>query len=211
MSVMHITPNYYYSLFKILKSEVFQMTLMNVLDVGCGDRPTGDVNLDLFFYGKWNNFIIGEAHHLPFKNEAFNKVYAKNCLEHFEDPFKFFIEVKRILRKNGVLECVYHTDTRLTKKTIHNLLNLQWLSAFKWKRKLEGQDNISFGGHKWQISKKGIVELLKKTGFDKINFEAIEFSTIRMDKDRKRRKWKIFFNKYLPKWQLETRFTAIRE
>ena len=43
---------------------------MHTLDVGCGDKPKGDVNIDLFFYGKWNNFVIAEAHCLPFKNNT---------------------------------------------------------------------------------------------------------------------------------------------
>jgi len=29
-----------------------------------------------------------------------------------------------------------------------------------------------------------------------------------MDKDQKKKQWKIFLNKYLPKWQIETKFTA---
>jgi len=151
---------------------------MKILDVGCGDRPTGNVNLDLFFYGKWKNFIIGEAQHLPFKNEVFDKVYSKNCLEHLENPLEFFNEANRVLREGGILECIYPTDTMLRKKTIHNLLNLHWSSAFKWKTKLTGGEKITY------------------------------FPSIRMDTDRKKRRWKIFLNKRLPKWQIETKFEA---
>lgn len=181
---------------------------MKVLDVGCGDRPKGDVNLDLFFYGKWKNFIIAEAHHLPFKNGAFNKVYTKHCLEHLENPLKFFKESKRILKKGGTLECIYPTDTMLTKKTIHNLLNLHWSSAFKWKTKLTGRDKINYGGHKWQLPDDRVLKLLHKAGFTEINFHKIKFPSIRIDLDRKKRKWKISLNKYLPKWQIETKFVA---
>jgi len=35
---------------------------LKVLDVGCGNAPKGDVNLDLIFNGKWKNFI---NKHLP--------------------------------------------------------------------------------------------------------------------------------------------------
>jgi ubiquinone/menaquinone biosynthesis C-methylase UbiE len=181
---------------------------LKVLDVGCGDRPKGDVNLDLFFYGKWKNFIIGEAHHLPFKNEAFNKVYSKHFLEHLENPLKFFKEAKRVLKNGGTIECIYPTDTMLTKKTIHNLLNLHWTSAFKWKTKLTGRDKINYGGHKWQLHDDRVLKLLQKAGFTEVNFHKIKFPSIRMDRDRKKRKWKIFLNKYLPNWQIETKFTA---
>lgn len=181
---------------------------MDILDVGCGDRPAGDVNLDRFFYGKWKNFIIGEAHHLPFKNNVFEKAYSKHCLEHLENPLKFFKEAKRVLKKGGVLECIYPTDTMLTKKTIHNILNLRWSSAFKWKSKVTGADRINFGGHKWQLPDGRVLKLLQKAGFEKVEFERISFPTIRMSSDQKKKKWKILINMYLPRWQIETRFVA---
>ena len=181
---------------------------MKVLDVGCGDRPAGDVNLDRFFYGKWKNFIVGEAHHLPFKNNVLDKVYSKHCLEHLENPLKFFKEAKRVLKKGGILECIYPTDTMLRKKTIHNILNLQCSSAFRWKTKLTGGDKINYGGHKWQLPDERVHKLLRKAGFKKVNFHKIRFPTIRMDKDPKKRKWKIALNQCLPKWQIETKFVA---
>ncbi len=181
---------------------------MKILDVGCGDRPKGDVNVDLFFYMKCENFIVAEAHHLPFKNSVFEIVYSKHCLEHLKNPLNFFKEAKRILKNGGTLECVYPTDTMLTKKTIHNLLNLHWSSAFKWKAKLTGGDKINYGGHKWQLPNERVHKLLHKAGFKEVNFQKIKFPSIRMDTDRKKRKWKIFLNKYLPKWQIETKFMA---
>lgn len=178
------------------------------LDVGCGDVPKGDVNLDLFYYGRGSNFVMGEAHHLPFKDETFAKVYCKHCLEHLEAPLVFFGEAKRILRKGGVLECVYPTDTLLTKKTIHNLLNLHWSSAFKWRRKVTGVDRINYGGHRWQLPDGRVLRLLQKAGFRKVEFERISFPTLRMDSDQKKKKWKALVNAYLPRWQIETRFVA---
>ena len=181
---------------------------MEFLDVGCGDVPKGDVNLDLFYYGRGKNFVIGDAHHLPFKDEAFGTVYSKHCLEHLENPLFFFEEAKRILKKDGVLECIYPTDTMLTKKTIHNLLNMRWSSAFKWKRKVTGADKINYGGHKWQLHDDRVLKLLKKAGFQKVEFERISFPTIRTDSDRSEKKWKVLINAHLPKWQIETKFIA---
>jgi ubiquinone/menaquinone biosynthesis C-methylase UbiE len=182
--------------------------MMELLDVGCGDVPKGDVNLDLFYYGRGENFVFGEAHHLPFKNKSFIKVYSKHCLEHLENPLVFFMEAKRVLKKGGILECIYPTDTLLTKKTIHNLINLHWSSAFKWKTKVTGAEKINYGGHKWQLSDSGVLKLIQVAGFEKVEFEKISFPTIRMDSDRKKKKWKILIDKYLPKWQIETRFIA---
>ena len=94
------------------------------------------------------------------------------------------------------------------QKNIHNLLNFQWSSAFKWKTKLTGGEKISYGGHKWQLPDDRILKLLRKAGFTEASFHKIKFPTIRMDKDQKKKQWKIFLNKYLPKWQIETKFTA---
>jgi ubiquinone/menaquinone biosynthesis C-methylase UbiE len=181
---------------------------LKVLDVGCGNVPKGDVNLDLFFYTKCKNFIIAEAHHLPFKNSTFEQVRCKHCLEHLENPLRFFKEAKRVLKKSGTLECIYPMDSRLVKKTIHNLINLHWSSAFKWKTKLTGSDRINYGGHKWQLPNEGVLKLLQKAGFTEINFHKIKFPSIRMDRNPKNTKWKIFLNKYLPKWHIETKFVA---
>jgi ubiquinone/menaquinone biosynthesis C-methylase UbiE len=182
--------------------------IVEILDVGCGDRPKGDVNLDLFRYGKWKNLVIAEAQHLPFRDKVFIKVHSKHCLEHLENPLAFFREARRVLKKDGVLECIYPTDTMLTKKTIHNLLNLRWISAFKWKQKLMGVEKINYGGHKWQLPDDVVSKLLKKAAFTDMEFQKIVFPTIRMDLDRKKNKWKISFNRYLPKWQIETKFVA---
>jgi len=181
---------------------------MKILDVGCGNNPTGDVNLDLFCYGKCENFVVAEAHSLPFRNNTFNKIYSKHCLEHLENPLQFFKEAKRVLKNGGLLECIYPTDTMLTKKTIHNLLNLRWSSAFKWKSKLTGAGNINCGGHRWQILDEPTHKLLQKAGFKEINFHKTRFPTIRTDLDHKEKKWKITLNKYLPTWQIEKRFVA---
>jgi len=181
---------------------------LKILDVGCGDVPKGDVNLDVFFYVKCENFIIAEAHHLPFKDGVFEKVYSKHCLEHLENPLKFFKVAKRILKNGGTLECIYPTDTMMTKKTIHNLLNLHWSSAFKWKSKVTGTEKISYGGHKWQMPDDTTGEFLRKAGFKKIVFHKIRFPTLRTDIDRTQKKWKTALNKYLPTWQIETKFVA---
>jgi hypothetical protein len=85
---------------------------------------------------------------------------------------------------------------------------LHWSSAFKWKRKLTGADKINYGGHKWQLPDDRVLKLLQKAGFRRVKFEKIRFPTIRMDSDREKKKWKILINKYLPSWQIETRFVA---
>lgn len=64
------------------------------LDIGCGDRPTGDVNCDLFIgesphlRGRYidpetiPNFIRCDANYLPFKDEVFSESFCSNVIEH---------------------------------------------------------------------------------------------------------------------------------
>lgn len=82
------------------------------LDIGCGGseeykRKTvrGNINCDLLKpIWKIPNFVICDAHFLPFKSEAFVKVFMFDILEHLENPFKTLLEIKRILGSKGVLE-----------------------------------------------------------------------------------------------------------
>ena len=47
----------------------------DVLDVGCGETPKGDVNVDIYpIKCPGNNFLIAMADYLPFKDKSFNTV-----------------------------------------------------------------------------------------------------------------------------------------
>lgn len=86
------------------------------LDVGCGDRPQGDVNVDcsigetgeLFFEGrsinpkKIKNFVLADAHHLPFIDNSFQKIVSYHTLEHLSNPEQALREFRRV--SNGVVE-----------------------------------------------------------------------------------------------------------
>ena len=78
-----------------------------ILDVGCGSRPHGDVNLDRFtgttshHIGyidgrRYMNFVQGNADTLPFRDEAFTTVYISHVLEHLPDTHKAVRELKRV-------------------------------------------------------------------------------------------------------------------
>jgi len=67
------------------------------------------------------------------------------------------------------------------------------------KNTIEYSHSPDYGGHKWQLPNETVLKLLHKAGFTEVNFHKIKFPSIRMDRDRKKRKWKIFLNRYLPK------------
>ena len=80
------------------------------LDVGCGDRPSGDVNCDLDV-GKSPhrggnrslnpklvpNFVICSCNNLPFKDGSFTELFCSHVLEHKGvKPFQAIAEFKRV-------------------------------------------------------------------------------------------------------------------
>jgi len=91
------------------------------LDVGCGDRPRGDVNTDLFI--GWTphldredgiinpkvipNFVRCDAHYLPFIEKVFDDSICSHVLEHIEDPMEAVKELVRVT-KNLVTIIVPH-------------------------------------------------------------------------------------------------------
>lgn len=52
---------------------------------------------------KHTHFIQCDVHYLPFRNDAFNQVVMFHVLEHCENPVKVLAEVKRVLKKNGIV------------------------------------------------------------------------------------------------------------
>lgn len=87
------------------------------LDVGCGIKPTGDVNIDLYInrnlyrikegvssvidIRKIPNFVLGDAAHLPFRDNYFEEVYSNSVLEHVGDYYGMLKEMWRVCKENG--------------------------------------------------------------------------------------------------------------
>jgi len=78
-----------------------------VLDVGCGSNPKGDVNIDLLikddagyhvkvYREKIPNFVLADAHSLPFRDKSFRKVYSSHLLEHVNDEALVELEMMRV-------------------------------------------------------------------------------------------------------------------
>jgi SAM-dependent methyltransferase len=95
-----------------------------VLDVGCGHRPKGDVNVDLFPEASAHrcvdqrvngdvalhvheipNFVRADACHLPFRDRAFRKVYSWHVIEHLPEPEPFLAECCRVADEQIEVRC----------------------------------------------------------------------------------------------------------
>ena len=109
----------------------------SVLDVGCADgvfsnvifkatRANKFIGLDviktsiLWAKKHWANnkkmkFLVGDAHHLPFKSNSFDAVFCLEALEHVADPIQVFKEFKRVMKKQGYGVFLVPSDNDLFK------------------------------------------------------------------------------------------------
>lgn len=137
-----------------------------ILDIGCGSgiwqsvtTRRGQLNFDILRpKQKINNFILGDAHQLPFKENCFEKTFFIDVVEHVENPVKCLKELKRVTISSG--EIIVGTP------------NAVWLP--KIIRCFIKKEYQVFHEH---ISTYGIPELsnlLRRVGFK--NFEVITLS-----------------------------------
>ncbi len=105
------------------------------LDVGSGEVPTGDVNVDRFLYVQAKDRtsirtkadVIADAHFLPFRERSFDEVYSSHLIEHVWNPAGFLRECERIARKRVVIKC----PSRWAKGHRRNQFHL-WSMTRKW-------------------------------------------------------------------------------
>lgn len=108
------------------------------LDVGCGNWPTGDVNLDLFpgktvhrHYRALDvkvtpNFVKGDACRLPFKNEAFDTSFSSHTIEHVDAPVLLIKEMLRVTKMEVTITCLHKLGKFGKAKNHKNYFDKKW-------------------------------------------------------------------------------------
>jgi len=95
------------------------------LDIGSSSYTRGTVNLDRNFdwsspfMQSWKydeliapknddgDKVVADANYpLPFRDNVFDEVYLVHVIEHLVRPFELLCEVKRVLKKNGIVKVV---------------------------------------------------------------------------------------------------------
>lgn len=85
-----------------------------ILDVGCGGRPHGNVNLDIgvgeskhhnYDYNVRNhpNFSKGSVLMLPYRDNQFDAVICSHTPEHIPNPIEALSEIHRVTKNLAVL------------------------------------------------------------------------------------------------------------
>jgi len=91
-----------------------------VLDVGCGKgdwlnflestnsyRVGVDISLVALKHARQagisanTDYVLADAENLPFRESSFNKIFCLGSLEHFANPWKGALEIKRVLKHKG--------------------------------------------------------------------------------------------------------------
>jgi len=119
------------------------------LDVGCGENPRGDVNLDCYIPSRIpKNFILGSAEKLPFKEKSFDVIRSSYVIEHLLDPVNF------------IRQCV----DMAKKKVIIITDNSDWLGEIFFR--LVGSGRIFHDEHYYKWSVEYMRNLLKRLGLN---------------------------------------------
>jgi len=131
--------------------------MVQTLDVGCGDRPKGTINLDLYkaetkdlqgYRGKVNpkntsNFVQGSIYFLPFKNNAVDITLCHHTLEHLIHPEE---AIKELLRVSSS-----HVEIVVPFRYHEIIQNWFWPTRKRWMQK----------HHKWNFDKSMLRALFK--------------------------------------------------
>lgn len=78
----------------------------NILNIGSLSKKISGskgnvINLDISFYP--NIDIVADAHDLPFKDASLDGIIIKNVFEHLRQPAVVLAEIKRVLKKDGLM------------------------------------------------------------------------------------------------------------
>lgn len=116
----------------------------------------GNIQIEEYFRRKNASikFVQGDAQELPFKDNSFDVVTCQTVLIHLENPLKALSEMKRVLKKGGILICaeVNNIAGALVKDTItdnepieETLNRLKFNLIYEKGKKMLGEGDNSIG------------------------------------------------------------------
>jgi SAM-dependent methyltransferase len=114
-----------------------------MLDVGCGTRPKGDVNVDFFQEGfnphtgdqirggfmsarEIPNFVLADAQHLPFRDESFSVAFSSHTIEHVGNPLLMLQEMCRVAERKVIVRCPHRRGIGARMPHHINYLDEEW-------------------------------------------------------------------------------------
>jgi SAM-dependent methyltransferase len=115
----------------------------NMADIGFGTMPRGDVNVDFFRSGfnpqtgdqikggfvhtkNVKNFVMADATHLPFRDDAFDVAFSSHTIEHVHNPMLMLREMCRIARRKAILRFPHRRGSGAVMPYHINYLDENW-------------------------------------------------------------------------------------
>ena len=146
------------------------------LDVGCGNRPRSDVNVDIRPSIEWKRyrnkfFICCDAHYLPLRSSFFDVVFCFVVLPHVRDEVQVVRELNRVLKINGraVIEhhllSIYLKDLFKNARQPLNVVRRIYLYLFR--------HNVQNPIINTFQTRRGILNLLRSNNFSVIEIRKI--------------------------------------
>ncbi|MBN1913377.1 MAG: methyltransferase domain-containing protein [Candidatus Omnitrophica bacterium] len=135
-------------LLRIAQSAPFKRQIetgKSVLDIGCGDNPRGNINMDCYIPDRIpQNFVLADAEYPPLKERSVDIVLSNYVLEHTLDPAGFIRNACSIAKEK--VEII--TD------------NSEWIGDIFFR--LWGAGRIFHEEHYYKWSREYLRNLLKK-------------------------------------------------
>lgn len=93
------------------------------LDIGCGGseqfqnhKVRGDINCDILKPSrKVSNFVLCDAHFLPFRDGIFDTVFMCEIIKHLQNPAKALKQAYRVLKNKGLLKLTTPNSLHILK------------------------------------------------------------------------------------------------
>ena len=78
---------------------------MNLSCISVQARPRRNIPTCIEFEHKIfkHTDVVGDAHHLPFRDASFDRVFAFNVFEHLREPARAAAEIARVLKPTGAV------------------------------------------------------------------------------------------------------------
>lgn len=123
------------------------------LDVGCGDHPRGDVNVDSRRTGSRCVFVQADSQFLPFRNDVFSEVYSNYMLPYVRSPSKVLREMIRVSREKVWLK-VPHKLSRTSNSQYRKVNPFHPFDVPWFKKRLRDHNiaiNVEYEPWIWRI------------------------------------------------------------
>ena len=120
---------------------------------------------------KWPKFkLVDIRKRLPLDDKSVDFIYCSHVLEHFEkwETEMILKECQRVLKKSGMMRIVLPDLDKLVSKYKVGGAEKFCREFYGFDKDVKNWQKIFIRGHQWMYDRATFVDLLKKTGFKKI-------------------------------------------